>query len=131
MPTVNSAIALLVYEDIPAAHDFLVNVFGFVSGGVQRDAEGRAVHGEVQAGPLTIWLHRVMPETRLASPRSMPANASGFVIGVDDVDEHFRRAKAGGAGIDGEPRDMPYGVREYGASDPEGHRWWFIAPLKK
>jgi len=29
-------IPILVYEDIPSTHDFLVQAFGFVSGGVQR-----------------------------------------------------------------------------------------------
>jgi hypothetical protein len=24
---------------------------------------------------------------------------------------------------------MPYGQREYGARDLEGHRWWFASPL--
>jgi hypothetical protein len=24
---------------------------------------------------------------------------------------------------------MPYGQREYGLTDPEGHRWWFATPL--
>ena len=48
---------------------------------------------------------------------------------VDDVDQHFRRAAAAGARIDSEPVDQPYGQREYGARDPEGHRWWFATPL--
>ncbi len=45
-------IPILVYEDIPAAHDFLVEAFGFTSGGIERNAEGRAVHAEVRAGDL-------------------------------------------------------------------------------
>ena len=36
-----------------------------------------------------------------------------------------------GARIDSAPVDQPYGQREYGARDPEGHRWWFSAPVKK
>ena len=51
-------IPVLTYQDIPAAHDFLVHAFGFNAGGVYRNAE-------------------------------------------------------------------PYGQREYGARDLEGHRWWF------
>jgi hypothetical protein len=34
-----------------------------------------------------------------------------------------------GAQIDTEPVDQPYGQREYGARDLEGHRWWFATPL--
>jgi len=36
MASFERIIPILVYEDIPSAHDFLVDAFGFVSGGVQR-----------------------------------------------------------------------------------------------
>ena len=52
-------IPVLTYQDIQAAHDFLVNAFGFTGGGVDRNADGQPVHGEVRAGDATIWLHRV------------------------------------------------------------------------
>ena len=73
-------IPLLVYEDIPAAHDFLVKAFGFESGGVMRNAEGQPVHGEVRAADTTMWLHRVAPEHGLASTLA----GSGLVVYVDD-----------------------------------------------
>ena len=44
---------------------------------------------------------------------------------VDDVDAHYRRAKAAGAEIMYEPRDTYYGSREYGARDFEGNAWSF------
>ena len=122
MPKIERLIPLLVYKDIAAAHDFLVAAFGFETGGVMRDAEGQPVHGEVRAGDTAIWLHRVTPEHGLAAA-VMPS--SGLVVHVDDVDAHFKRALAAGARIDAEPVDQPYGQREYGARDPEGHRWWF------
>ena len=122
-------IPLLVYADIPAAHDFLVNAFGFESGGVERTPSGEAVHAEVRAGETTIWLHRVTAEHELGSPSTKGVMGSGLVVHVDDVDAHFQRAKAAGATIDSEPTNQPYGQREYGARDPEGHRWWFASPL--
>jgi uncharacterized glyoxalase superfamily protein PhnB len=121
--------AVLVYEDIEAAHDFLVDAFGFQPGGVTRDAGGRAVHGEVSTGGETIWLHRVSPGHRLAAAGSMPDQHGGLAVIVDDVDAHYRRAREAGARIDDSPKDQPYGRREYGARDPEGHRWWFGAPI--
>ena len=66
MPKFERIIPLFVYEDIPAAHDFLVEAFGFETGGVMRDAAGQAVHGEVRAGGAPIWLHRVTAEHGLA-----------------------------------------------------------------
>ena len=120
-------IPILVYADIPAAHDFLVAAFGFESGGVERDGQGQAVHGEVRAGSTTFWLHRVTAEHEMVSPVAGGASA-GFAVHVDDVDAHFERARAAGAQIDSAPEDKPYGQREYGARDLEGHRWWFATP---
>ena len=129
MPTFERIIPLLVYEDIPAAHDFLVNAFGFEPGGVERNGQGQAVHGEVRAGRSTIWLHRATEEHRLASPRVANMSHCGLVVHVDDVDAHYERARATGAHIESEPTSKPYGQREYGARDLEGHRWWFATPL--
>jgi uncharacterized glyoxalase superfamily protein PhnB len=121
-------IPVLTYQDIQAAHDFLVNAFGFNSGGVSRNAEGQPIHGEVRAGDAVIWLHRVTAEHRLNSPLASDVANSGLSVHVDDVDAHYERARAAGALIDSQPVDQLYGQREYGARDPEGHRWWFATP---
>lgn len=70
MGTITRMIPLLVYEDIERAHDFLVTAFGFELGGVERDADGNVIHGEVRSADRVIWLHRVTEEHRLASPSS-------------------------------------------------------------
>ena len=130
MPKFERVIPLLVYADIAAAHDFLVTAFGFEAGGVTRNAEGQPVHGEVRAGDATIWLHRVTAEHGLTSALTADA-PGGLFVQVDNVDAHFAQARAAGAQIDAEPADQPYGQREYGARDPEGHRWWFATPSAK
>jgi uncharacterized glyoxalase superfamily protein PhnB len=129
VPTVQRIIPILVYEDIEAAHDFLVKVFGFVSGGIERDPDGRVIHGEVVADEGRIWLHRVTAEHELASPRTMNVASGGLFVHVDDVDVHYEHARAAGATIEREPEDQPYGQRDYGVRDLEGHRWWFATPL--
>lgn len=125
----NGLTTLLVYENIPAAHDFLVEAFGFASGGVERDDEGTPVHAEVRAGDAVIWLHRVAPEHHLFSPKALPGVSGGTYVRVDDVDAHFERSRAAGAEIDGAPRAQPYGMYEYRARDTEGHYWWFGRPV--
>ena len=129
MARITRIIPLLVYEDIPAAHDFLVKAFGFTPGGVDYNKEGRPVHAEVSAGDLMIWIHRVTADHDLASQRSMGSASSGLVVHVDDVDAHYEQARAHGAHIESEPKDTDYGQREYGVRDSEGHRWWFATPL--
>jgi uncharacterized glyoxalase superfamily protein PhnB len=129
VPQVSRVIPLIVCADIQATHDFLVSAFGFESGGVHVDGEGRPIHGEVRGGDAVIWLHAVSPEHQLAAPTALPAASGGLVVHVDDVDAHHRHAAANGAIIDSTPTDQDYGQREYGARDPEGHRWWFATPI--
>ena len=128
-PTFDRVIPLLVYRDIQAAHDFLVNAFGFHSGGVERAADGQVVHAEVRVGSTPLWLHRVTSEHELSSPATGGIAAAGLVVYVSDVDQHYVQARKAGAQIDSQPVDQPYGQREYGARDPEGHRWWFATPV--
>src|SRR6266545_2053196 len=71
--TAQRRITLLVYADIAAAHDWLVRVFGLGPGRVDRDKEGRAVHGELYAGDGVIWMHREEKASALASHRSVGA----------------------------------------------------------
>ena len=130
MPRFERLIPVLTYRDIAAAHDFLVNAFGFISGGVHRNAEGEAVHGEVRVGDATIWLHRVTPQHGLDSPMVSDVANTGLFVLVDNVDAHYERAHAAGARIDSQPVDQPYGQREYEARDLEGHRWWFATPVR-
>jgi uncharacterized glyoxalase superfamily protein PhnB len=129
LPTFERVIPVLTYQDIGAAHDFLVRAFGFAARGVTRTPDGQAVHGEVCAGDAPIWLHRVTADHHLESPLATDVANSGLFILVDDVDAHYERARAAGARIDSDPVDQPYGQREYGARDLEGHRWWFGAPV--
>ena len=129
MSPTNPITPLLVYEDIQAAHDFLVEAFGLQSGGVSRNGDAEVVHGEVHSDAAAIWLHRVSADQELASPSTLATATGGLVVDVEDVDAHCDHARAAGARIDSEPTDQPYGRREYGARDPEGHRWWFGTPL--
>jgi MerR family transcriptional regulator, thiopeptide resistance regulator len=127
--TVQRRITLLVYADIAAAHDWLVRVFGLGPGRVDRDEQGRAVHGELYAGDGVIWMHREEKASALASPRSVGAATAGVAVMVDDVDAHYRHATSEGATIVYEPVDQSYGYRVYSAHDLEGHLWSFMKPL--
>jgi uncharacterized glyoxalase superfamily protein PhnB len=118
-------VPLLIYEDIAAVQAFLVRAFGFSAGILERDRDGRVVHGEISMDGSAIWMHRATSEHGLTSPKGMAAVSSGVVVLVNDVDEHYRRARAAGAVIEREPAYQRYAQREYSARDPEGGRWYF------
>jgi DNA-binding transcriptional MerR regulator len=122
-------ISIVVYADLQAAHDYLVNVFGFGPGHLARDDQGHIIHAEVHAGDGVVWLHRESPDFGLASPRSAGLATASMAVIVEDVDAHFQHAVQHGATIEYEPVDQPYGYREYSARDIEGGLWSFMKPL--
>jgi uncharacterized glyoxalase superfamily protein PhnB len=125
---VQTSFSMLVYDDVAAAHEYLVRVFDLTVGPLHRDADGRAVHGEVRAGNQVIWLHP--PGEGFQSPRTLGAVTGMTTIIVDDVDAHHARSSAAGADIVEVPVDqVDYRVREYGARDLEGQLWFFHSPL--
>jgi uncharacterized glyoxalase superfamily protein PhnB len=67
-------------------------------------------------------MHRATAEHGPASPKALAAVSSGVVVLVDDLGDHFQRARAAGAVIEREPADQPYAQREYSVRDPEGGR---------
>ena len=120
---------ILVYDDIAAAHAFLVDTFGFQAGRLDRSDDGETVHGEVRIGDETLWLHRAAPDHGLVSVRTAGAATGMLNVFVDDVDAHHERTRAAGARISSPPTDMPYGQREYSAFDCEGRLWSFAASI--
>ena len=127
--TLDRRIAILVYDDIEAAYDHLIHVFGFGPGELTRDPEGNAVHGEIQAGDGEFWLHTESDEFGLRSPNNLGGASGTMAVMVEDVDAHHRFAAERGATIRYAPVDQPYGYREYGAVDIGGHLWSFMKPL--
>ncbi len=127
--TLNRRIAILVYEDMESAFEYLVRVFGFGPGELVRDPEGKVVHGEIHAGDGEFWLHMESEPFGLRSPKHLGGASGTMAVMVEDVDAHHRHAVAEGATIRYAPVDQDYGYREYSAVDPEGHLWSFMKPL--
>ena len=128
-PTVDRRIAILVYDDLEAAFEYLTRVFGFGPGTLTRDPDGNVVHGEIHAGDGEFWLHPAAPAFDLHPPSALGGASGTMAIMVDDVDAHHRFAVEQGATIRYEPVDQPYGYREYSAVDLGGHLWSFMKPL--
>lgn len=129
--TLDRRIAILVYDDIEAAYDYLMKVYGFGPGELMRDPDGNAVHAEIQAGDGEFWLHTESKEFGLAAPKNLGGASGTMAVMVDDVDAHHRFAVEQGATVRYEPTDQPYGYREYSAVDIGGHLWSFMKPLEQ
>jgi len=127
--TINRRISILVDDDIEAAHDYLIRVFGFGPGEMTRGPDGNVVHAGIQAGDGEFWLHAESAEFDLKSPKHLGGSSSTMAVMVDDVDAHHAHAVGQGVAISYEPVDQPYGYREYSAVDLEGHLWSFMKPL--
>jgi PhnB protein len=129
MPT--EIIPYLFYRDVPAALDFLSRAFGFTE--LMRHATPGGMHAEMTLDGQHIMLGQASAghgtEWRMAPPATLSGTiaTAGIFIYLDDVEAHFRRARAEGAEIVHPPKDEPYG-RTYTARDPDGHPWFFTTP---
>jgi PhnB protein len=83
--------------------------------------DGTIAHAAVRIGDSMIELGEAV-----GGPRAMPWSLHMY---VPDADETYRRAIEAGAQSLYEPKDMEYGDREGGATDPNGNQW-FIATQK-
>jgi uncharacterized glyoxalase superfamily protein PhnB len=106
---------IVPYRDLRGALSFLCDAFGFTSHLVVEDSSGGIQHAELALGDGGI----IMP--------SVAVDPAGLwlCVRVDDLDAHYARAVEAGARIVIEPRETPYGSRDYTALDPAGHHWTF------
>jgi len=118
----------LAYLDAAAAIDFLCGAFGFEERFRLPMPDGRIGHAEVAYLGHTVMLASAYDELGFVSPRMLTGVHAQIHVRVDDVDAHYRTAKAAGATIATPPQDQ-HGRRTYRAMDPEGHRWIFSMPL--
>ena len=127
---------MISYEDGIAALDWLSKAFGFRELTRLIGSDGRLAHGEMAVNGGLIMLASPTPE--YVSPRrhretceqarmwsAVPWIIDGVLVMVDDLEAHFRQAKASGATILSGIEEGPPG-RRYRAEDIEGHRWFFI-----
>jgi uncharacterized glyoxalase superfamily protein PhnB len=131
-PEGNQRIVPYLYvEDVRGYVDFLSRAFGMETRLVHEvEGDPEHVHAEAALGDCVVMIGRASPRWGTAAPKRLPALACSVYVYVDDVDEHFRRARDAGAVIESEPQDQPYGHRTYTARDPEGHQWYLATPLE-
>jgi uncharacterized glyoxalase superfamily protein PhnB len=132
----HAVIPMLSYEDGIAALEWLSNAFGFRETARLMWPDGRLSHGEMEAGDGLIMLASPTPDYQ--SPKrhrevcdqarkwsAVSWIIDGVLVHVDDLDAHFRRARAAGARTLSDIEEGPPG-RRYRVEDIEGHRWFFL-----
>ena len=120
----------LLYEDVGGALKFLSKAFGFRRCGVKvLGPDGKINHAAMQLGSALVMMG--CPGGNYRNPKRLGHVTQNIYVNVDNVDEHFVRAKKAGASILEKPTDTEYGHRRYGVADPEGHVWYFAHEIRR
>jgi PhnB protein len=131
VPLAGVIVPHLVVRDAAAAVDFYRRAFG--ASVLYRSPSPSGVGEHIH---LKIWSSLIQVSTEepaqrqeriegalLASPETLSGSTCVFQIGVEDVDEAYRRAVDAGASPAWPPTDMFWGDRYGWVRDPFGHIW--------
>jgi|HubBroStandDraft_6_1064221.scaffolds.fasta_scaffold05523_4 predicted enzyme related to lactoylglutathione lyase len=110
----------VMYQNLSDAIAWLSKVFGCS----EHYRYGDPLSGaQVQLGKA--WIMLKQAREGCAGPSQLGYGTQSLTIFVDDVDAHYKKAKAEGAKIVEEPHVTVYGERQYAATDLDGHHWLF------
>jgi uncharacterized glyoxalase superfamily protein PhnB len=132
--------ASVFYEDPHAAIDWLCQAFGFEVRAKVVGDDNEILHSQLVLGEALVMVAGTRGkepwQKQYRSPRAIDGGITqSLVFHIEDVDAHAARAVAAGAQLVREPRTDDYGDeywadRSYGATDPEGHLWWFLQRIR-
>jgi uncharacterized glyoxalase superfamily protein PhnB len=119
VPT-NTILSHVVYQDLPAAIDWLIRTFGFI----EHFRYGEPISGaQLRTGDAYIMVKQAKPGE--SSPAQLGFGTQSLTIFVEEVEAHFQRAKSAGARIVEDLHETEYGEFQYGVEDLDGHHWLF------
>ena len=121
----------IVVSDARRAIDWYIEVLGAEPRGEPHvNADGTIGHAELGLGDAVLMLAEhsdLWPDVPVRAPDSPATFSHTLHLQVDDVDGITERARRGGAVVEREPVDQPYG-RGAVIHDPFGHRWTLLRP---
>ncbi|HSX31312.1 MAG TPA: VOC family protein [Candidatus Saccharimonadales bacterium] len=87
-------------------------------------------YSEVELGGFKIGLITMRDDAEFAHDALAGERGKGMYVyvGVDDVDAKYEELKNLGIQASAEPRDWPWGNREFVVKDPDGYKLCFWAP---
>lgn len=125
----STTIPSLRYRDALAAIDWLIRAFGLEKKAVYLGPDNKTVmHAELTFGNGMVMLGSVDSGTESSKFSVQPdeiglRNTHGIYLIVANADAVHATAKAAGATMVLDIRDMDYGGRAFTCRDPEGHLW--------
>lgn len=125
---VDTVLPHLAYRNVADAIAWLNKAFGFKE--QYRYGEQNGVISGAQLRRDMVWIMVHGARQASVSPAESGSRSQGLTVFVDDVDGHFRQAKAAGAKIFEELHETEYGERQYGAEDLDGHQWLFSCHVR-
>jgi uncharacterized glyoxalase superfamily protein PhnB len=121
----------IVVSDARRAMEWYAEVFGAQQRGeLYVNSDGTIGHAEVAIGDGVLMFSEasdLWPEVPVRAPDSPATFSHTLHLEVQDVDGTTERARRGGATVEREPVDQPYG-RGSVIVDPFGHRWMLLRP---
>ncbi len=126
-PIQAAVIPSLRYRDAHAAIAWLTRVFGFTAQAVYDGPDNTVAHAQLTLGRGMIMLGSASNSggsaESLVQPEEIGNRATGQIyLVVPDIEAVYAAAQAAGA-VTHPLREMDYGGRGFGCSDPEGHLW--------
>jgi uncharacterized glyoxalase superfamily protein PhnB len=116
----------IVVSDARRAMDWYVQVLGAQRRGEPHvNADGTIGHAEAGIGDAVLMFSEasdLWPDVPVRAPDSPATFSHSLHLEVDDVDATTEQARRGGAAVERQPADQPYG-RASVIVDPFGHRW--------
>src|SRR5947199_10877043 len=108
----------LLYEDVAGGLKFLCKAFGFRKYGTQMSGhDGKINHAAMQLGDDLIMMG--YPGLNYKNPKRLGQATQSLYVNVDDVDEHFERARKAGATILEDAKDTFYVDGRYCVEETE------------
>jgi uncharacterized glyoxalase superfamily protein PhnB len=127
-----SILPIVRYQDPQAAADWLCGAYEFSVHHVAERPDGGVAYFVLRFGDNFVLVgppdNSVFDDLMVQPADVGNRSTQTCYLTVNDVDQHFARARAAGARIEVEPEDDK-GERYYMCRDPEGHLWAFGMPL--
>lgn len=118
----------LTVNDLPKSLAWYRDVLGFVVGELWKDG-GKLMGAELRTGTVTFILGQ--DDWRKGRDRKKGEGFRIYCTTAQDVDKLAAQIKAKGGVLTHEPQDEPWGVRDFGVTDPDGFKITIQARPKK